>query len=491
MLHHSDPQPFDLLLFGGTGDLAMRKLLPSLYKAHEANTLHPDGKIWGLSRQELSREAYQQLVLDKAGAFIAEETPIDQAMWTSFCQRLHHVRIDVNQESDFQHLIERVPPACPRVTISYLATSPNLFETICRNLAQVGLNHSCARVVLEKPLGIDLDSNIKINTAVSSYFTESQIYRIDHYQGKESVQNLLMMRFANVWFEPLWRREWISSVQITIAETVGVGGRGAFYDDIGALRDMVQNHIIQLLCTLAMEPPSSMDADAIRDEKLKVIHSLKILSEEDVAQHTVRGQYKAGVVSGESALAYHQEANIRPDSHTETYVAIKAEIENWRWAGVPFFLRTGKRMQERLAEIVIQFRDVPHQLFPRTAGNHAPNRLVIRLQPEDSMRLYLFAKKIGNDMIARPTSLDLDFCNTFTGRRTTAYERLLLDTIRGDQTLFVRRDEQAAAWRWVAPMMKVWQASEEPPKQYTAGTWGPAAASALLARENMVWHEEI
>lgn len=490
MRENLEPQPFDLLIFGGTGDLAMRKLLPSLFKAHEAQTLHPDGKIWGISRQALSQDDYRNLANQQARQFITDIEKVDEEVWQDFCKRLDYIQLDAKNAEDFKKLAEKIPPQCPRVTISYLATSPNLFEDICRGLDAVGLNHACARVVLEKPLGTDLESNIAINESIANYFDESQIFRIDHYQGKESVQNLLMMRFANIWFEPLWRREWISHVQITIAESVGIEGRGAFYDHIGALRDMVQNHIIQLICSIAMEAPSSMDADAIRDEKLKVINSLKPFSETDVSLYTVRGQYKSGVIDGKKVKGFHEEDNIAPNSQTETFVAIKTEIENWRWAGVPFFLRTGKRMQERLAEIVIQFRDVPHQLFPRVAGNYAPNQLVIRLQPEDSMTLHLFAKRLGNNMVARPASLNLDFFKAFEGRRTSAYERLLLDAIDGDQTLFVRRDEQEAAWRWVAPIMKVWDESEEPPKQYTAGTWGPASASALLARDGVVWHEE-
>ncbi len=482
-------QPFDLLLFGGTGDLAMRKILPSLFQAHEAKRLHPDGKNLSLSRKLLSTQEYQDFVSKQARPYINKITKIKDDVWESFCQRLDYLALDARKPEDFTLLAQKISPQYPRVTISYLATSPSLFKTICKGLNSVGLNHDCARVVLEKPLGLDLDSNIAINEAVGNYFSEAQTFRIDHYQGKESVQNLLMMRFANIWFEPLWHREYISHVQITIAESVGIGGRGALYDEIGALRDMVQNHLIQLLCTIAMEPPTNMSADAIRNEKFKVIQSLKPFSEADVAQFTVRGQYKSGVINGKPVCGYHQEDNIAADSHTETYVAIRTEIENWRWAGIPFFLRTGKCMQEQLAEIVIQFHDVPHQLFPRTPGNHTPNQLVIRLQPEDSIKLHLFAKRLGHSMIASPAILNLDF-NSSKERCTSAYERLLLDIISGDQTLFVRRDEQEAAWRWVAPIMKVWQESEEPPKQYTAGTWGPASASALLARDGVVWHEE-
>jgi glucose-6-phosphate 1-dehydrogenase len=354
----------------------------------------------------------------------------------------------------------------------------------------VGLNHANVRVVLEKPLGHDLASSNAINAAVGQCFTENQIYRIDHYLGKESVQNLMAIRFGNVLFEPLWRREWINDVQITIAEELGVEERGEFYDQTGALRDMVQNHLLQLLCIVAMEPPVSMAEDAVRDEKLKVLKALKPFTNESVIAKTVRGQYRAGAINGAPVVGYREEHNVAPESDTETFVALQADIANWRWAGVPFFLRSGKRMQERVTEIVINFRNVPHSVFPVPAGLHAANRLVISLQPRESVRLYFLAKEPGDGMNLRPTYLNLDFHATFKVRWADAYERLLLDVIRGRLALFMRRDELAQAWSWVEPIIDSWQQVSIAPKPYTAGSWGPSASSALLSRTGSLWHEE-
>ena len=375
-----------------------------------------------------------------------------------------------------------------RSRVFYLSTSPDLFAGVCQRLAAVKLNQGNSRVVLEKPLGHDLESSNKINDTVGAYFTEQQIYRIDHYLGKEPVQNLLALRFGNTFLEPLWRREWISDVQITVTEQVGVESRAAFYDHTGALRDMVQNHLLQLLCIVAMEPPASINADAVRDEKLKVLRSLKPLDPEGLLTKVVRGQYRAGAAEGKPAEGYLDEPGVAPHSRTETFVALKTEISSWRWAGVPFYLRTGKRMSERLAEIVVNFRKVPHSIFGRQPMT--PNRLVIQLQPNESVRLHLMAKQPGDQMRLRPVYLDLDFKEVFESRSPEAYERLLMDVIRGDLSLFVRRDEQVAAWNWVEPIMEAWENSAEGPKPYTAGTWGPAASSALLSRDGLCWHEE-
>ena len=491
MDNRSTPTPaFDMVLFGGTGDLVMRKLLPSLYQAHAASLLNQQGRLLALGRKAMSRDDYLALVEKNARQHIKEH--FDAAAWESFRARIDYLQVDAGEAAHYPALAEAVGQHPERVVVCYLATAPNLFAGICENLAAVGLNRPNVRVVLEKPLGIDLDSSNEINDAVARFFKEDQLYRIDHYLGKESVQNLMAIRFANALFEPLWRREWIHDVQITISEDLGVGTRGDFYDGTGALRDMVQNHLLQLLCIVAMEPPANMEADAVRDEKLKVLKALRPFSEQDVANKTVRGQYKAGAVAGQPVVGYLQEQGIPADSQTETFVALKAEIDNWRWAGVPFFLRTGKRMQERLAEIVINFRDVPHQLFSGPlSGSHTANRLVIQLQPEESIRLYFLAKEPGDTMRLQPAYLDLDFYKAFKVRRADAYERLLLDVIRGKLALFMRRDELVEAWRWVMPIMECWQnSSNTPPKQYTAGTWGPAASSALLSRDGISWHEE-
>src|SRR5690606_565222 len=361
------------------GDLALRKLLPALYQAHRAGTLHEDGRIFALGRQPIGLDGYLALLAERVKARLGAD--LDGPSWDTFLKRVHFHPLEADNAQDYTALAQALGQDDTRITVCYLATAPQLFTAICQHLANVGLNHSNVRVVLEKPLGHDLESSNAINAAVGRSFTENQIYRIDHYLGKESVQNLIAIRFGNTLFEPLWRREWIDNVQITIAESLGVEERGEFYDKTGALRDMLQNHLLQLLCIVAMEPPASLSEDAVRDEKLKVLKSLKPFTTEDVLSKTVRGQYRHGAINGMPVPGYRDEPHVAPDSHTETFVALQAEVSNWRWAGVPFFLRTGKRMQERVAEIVINFREVPHKVFPAPMGLHSANRLVIHLQP--------------------------------------------------------------------------------------------------------------
>ncbi|QET05587.1 glucose-6-phosphate dehydrogenase [Cupriavidus pauculus] len=479
---------FDMVLFGGTGDLARRKLLPALFDAHRCGGMHAASRILATGSHAQTTEQYIATLEETVRPALGQAKPED---WASFVQRICYVQADARQPGNFDALAEKVHSRNPEVVVCYLATAPHLFVPICEQLHRTKLNTPNVRVVLEKPLGHDLDSNEAINAAVAQFFTEDQIYRIDHYLGKESVQNLMAIRFGNALFEPLWRREWVQDVQITIAEELGVETRGDFYDRTGALRDMVQNHLLQLLCMVAMEPPASLSEDAIRDEKIKILKALKPITPQDVAEKTVRGQYREGAIGGKPVPGYLQEQGIAPDSRTETFVAIKAEIANWRWEGVPFYLRTGKRMQSRLAEIVIHFRDVPHAIFPKPLTLSPQNRLVIQLQPEESIRLYFLAKQPGDTLELTPTSLDLDFAHSFKVRRAGAYERLLRDVIRGRLGLFVRRDEQVQAWRWVEPIIDTWDASSVPPKPYTAGTWGPAASSALMSRDGALWHEEV
>lgn len=481
----NDLQVFDLVLFGGTGDLVTRKLLPALYNAYTHDTIHKEARIFALGRKDMSKEDYCNFAYSKA---INAKENINQEAWNTFCSTIYYLRIDANNLEDYQALKNTLNQNI--TNIYYLSTDPELFKPICQNLANVNLNHEKSRIVLEKPLGHDLKTSNDINDFVAKFFAESQIYRIDHYLGKESVQNLMAIRFGNTLFEALWRRQWISSIQITIAESLGVGSRGAFYDKTGALRDMLQNHLLQLLCIVAMEPPFSLDADTVRNEKLKVLQSLKPLTEEMVVNNVIRGQYKAGSIDGEAAKGYLEEDNIPQNSKMETYVALKAEIQNWRWAGVPFYLRTGKRLQDQMAEIVIQFKDIPCKIFPFNANNFA-NRLIIKLQPDETVQLYFLAKQPGDTNDLKPVYLDLDFHKMFTTRRTEGYERLLLDVIRGQLTLFVRRDEQEAAWKWVEPIGETWKKLNFAPKLYTAGSWGPSSASALLAREGDSWHEEL
>jgi glucose-6-phosphate 1-dehydrogenase len=478
--------PLDLVIFGGAGDLSLRKLLPALYMAHLHKTLPDDTRIVALGRHAWDRAAFTAFIDDKVRGFIASDA-LDAAAWQGFVQRLVYVSLDATRAEDFAALGQALRANVDRVY--YLATAPTLFTTICAHLHGAGLVDARSRVVLEKPLGHDLASARAINDEVAKYFAESQTFRIDHYLGKETVQNLMVLRFGNAIFEPLWRSPSIKSVQITVAESVGVGSRAGFYDGTGALRDMVQNHLLQLLCIVAMEPPVSLDPDAVRDEKLKVLRSLRPMTVADVARDTVRGQYTAGNVGGERAVGYLQEDNVPAGSDTETFVALRAHINNWRWANVPIFLRTGKRLAERRSEIVVEFAPLPYSLFP-DAPRQPVNRLLIRLQPEEHVQLQMMAKQPGSGMKLRPVALDLDLQSALAGRRAEAYERLLIDVIKGRLTHFMRRDELEAAWTWVEPIIDGWKSLGEKPRAYAAGSWGPAASSALMAREDSTWSEE-
>jgi glucose-6-phosphate 1-dehydrogenase len=482
----SPAAPLDLVIFGGVGDLSVRKLLPALYMAHLHNNLPEQTQIVALGRQSWDRAAFLHFIQEKVRAFIGDKAYQDE-VWTAFVRRLTYVRIDATAPGDYQDLKAEMQPGSDRVY--YLATAPSLFVGICANLQGAGLIDDRSRVVLEKPLGHDLASARQINHDVGQYFQEQQVFRIDHYLGKETVQNLMVLRFGNSIFEPLWRSPQIKSIQITVAESVGVGSRAGFYDGTGAMRDMVQNHLLQLLCIVAMEPPVSLDPDAVRDEKLKVLRSLRPMTVADVARDTVRGQYTAGASGGEVAVGYLQEENIPEGSGTETFVALKAHINNWRWANVPIFLRTGKRMAARQSEIVIEFAELPFTIFNDSA-HQSVNRLLIRLQPEEHIQLQMMAKEPGSGMKLRPVKLDLDLQTAFAERRAEAYERLLIDVIKGRLTHFMRRDELEAAWAWVEPIIDGWQQLGEKPKPYTAGSWGPAASSALMAREGSSWVEE-
>lgn len=474
---------FDLVLFGATGDLAMRKLLPCLYQAHVAGLLHPQGRILGVSRSDLDTEAFLAKVETHSKIHVKQNFS-DEA-WASFIKRIEYLTVDVTHAEHFTALGEAVKARSQTESVViYLSTAPKFFAQACENLAAVGLNADNVRVVLEKPLGTDLASSQQINTDVARYFKEEQIYRIDHYLGKESLQNLLALRFANAMFEPLWNNKYIKSVQLTIAEQLGVEERGEFYDITGALRDMVQNHLMQMLCMTAMEAPKSLDADDVRDEKVKVIKALKPLTAESVKTNVVRGQYTAA----EGLNGYLQEVNVPSESFTETYVAIKAEIDNPRWSGVPFYLRTGKRMAGKVAEIVLNFKDMDNHIFD--GSRPSPNRLVIELQPNESVRLYTQVKTPGAGNKVEITPMGIDLGKQIEGRRAEAYERLLLDVINGKLALFNRRDELEAAWEYVMPILEGWAADSRAPHGYAAHSWGPEAADALLARNGDKWHEQ-
>jgi glucose-6-phosphate 1-dehydrogenase len=479
---------FDMLLFGGTGDLVTRKLLPALYRRHAAGQMSDDSRIAGVARSNLSREEYLAQAEAACREFLGSE--FDATHWAAFASRLTYVKADAQAPQDYAAIAAMLAGRERTVRVFFFSTASTLFATIAANLAQAGVVTPLSRVVLEKPLGHDVASADAINHDVGSIFAENQIYRIDHYLGKEAVQNLMALRFGNALFEPLWRRGFIKHVQITVAEELGVERRGHFYDATGALRDMVQNHLLQLLCIMAMEPPASSDPDAVRDEKLKVLRALRPLRDRDVLVKTVRGQYKAGVIGGAPVAGYLDEADIAADSTTETFVALKAEIDTWRWAGVPFYLRTGKRLQSRLTELVVTFEDVPHPIFEKPAAADAANLLVIRLQPDECITLTILAKNPGEGMRLKPVNLALDLGETFKTRSLDAYERLLMDTIKGNLTLFMRRDELDAAWRWIDPIIAGWGQHDERPKSYIAGSWGPAASSALIGRDGFEWHDE-
>ncbi|MGB3753847.1 MAG: glucose-6-phosphate dehydrogenase [Parerythrobacter sp.] len=491
-----------LLLFGATGDLSQRMLLPSLCALDADGLLSPDLQIIGTARSEMDDAGFRQFAREA----LERHLPADRrGGMAGFLNRLQYRAVDATTPEGYAELAEAVGRDCDDSEGSgdsdgpdhsdglaiFLSTAPNLFEPTIAGLQAAGLDCGNVRMCLEKPLGSDLASSQAINDAVAAAFAEDRIFRIDHYLGKETVQNLLALRFANLMFEPLWNAASIDHVQISVAETVGLEQRVGFYDEAGALRDMVQNHMLQLLALVAMEPPGHFDATAIRDEKVKVLRLLRPVQ----SGETVTGQYRAGAIGGKAVPGYAEE--LEADSDTETFVAIKAHVDNWRWSGVPFYLRTGKRMPRRVTEIVVQFRAVPHSIFTGLKGGSTatmqPNRLVIGIQPDENVTLHLMAKVpgLGRDGIRlRAVPLDIAMPDAFVGQhRRIAYERLLLDLIEGDQTLFVRRDEVEAQWDWIDAVRELWAADGTTPKTYTAGSWGPSASAALTERDGVTWNE--
>jgi glucose-6-phosphate 1-dehydrogenase len=478
--------PCDFVVFGGTGDLAVRKLLPALYLRDRDGQLTDGTRIVAVSRAGLDEAGYRDKIRGELPRFV-RAPELDDATVTRFIDRLTHVSLDIDDESSWPALVEQLPLS-DRVRVFYLAIGPALFGRVSQRLAEHGLVTETSRLVREKPLGHDLASAREVNDALGAVFEEHQIFRIDNYLGKESVQNLLVTRFANTFLEPLWNSHWVDHVQITVSESLGVGERGSYYDRSGALRDMVQNHLLQLVCLVAMEPPTYVDRETVRDEKLKVLQALRPMTPELVDRDTVAGQYTAGLCDGTPASSYADE--VGHASSTETFVALRTEVQNWRWAGVPFYLRTGKRMSERLSEIVVVFKEPPHPMFPHSEGPTEPNRLHIRVQPDEGMRLHMTAKEPGPGGIRlRPVSLDLSYATAFGGRSPDAYERLLMDVVRGNTTLFMRRDEVEAAWAWVAPILDRWSQPTHRPRRYPAGTHGPFAANTLLERDGRSWQE--
>jgi glucose-6-phosphate 1-dehydrogenase len=478
--------PFDFIIFGGTGDLSERKLLPSLYHRQRDHQFSEPTRIIGTSRTKMSDDEFRTFARKAIEEHVAPEY-IDKAELDEFLARLSYVAADAVSGDGFDALKAAIGDS-KTIRAFYLAVAPSLFGDISRNLKSHDLITPASRIVLEKPLGRDLDSARELNDLVGENFRESQIFRIDHYLGKETVQNLMALRFANALYEPLWNSAHIDHVQITVAETVGLEDRVTYYDKAGALRDMVQNHLLQLLCLVAMEAPASMEANAVRDEKLKVLRALKRINGNEAPRHTVRGQYRAGASAGGPVKGYVEE--LGSESGTETFVAIRAEIENWRWAGVPFYLRTGKRLATRVSEIVIEFKPIPHSIFDDGAGPIFANQLVIRLQPDEGVKQFIMIKDPGpGGMRLRQIPLDMSFAQSFKGRAPDAYERLIMDVVRGNQTLFMRRDEVEAAWSWIDPIQQAWEGSRQEVQGYTAGTWGPSASIALIERDGRTWHE--
>jgi len=484
------PGPTIVSIFGATGDLTMRKLIPSLYRLFAEGRTPEKFVVIGVGRSY--DDATFRDAMRKAVSKFSEDGRPARKTWNEFDDRLVYEQGDFGQADLYERLAKHVNRieqewGEPAVRISYLAVPPEIFDPIIEGLASVGLNDDAARdrIVIEKPFGRDLDSAVQLTQRIGSVFRESQVFRIDHYLGKETVQNLLAFRFGNAFFEPIWNRTYIDHVQMTVAETVGVEKRGAFYETAGALRDMIQNHMLQLMCLIAMEPPNAFDADSVIARKVDVLKAIRPVDTSNIGSHAIRGQYGPGWIKGEKAAGYRQEPNVAADSDTETFAALRLFVDNWRWQNVPFYLRTGKRMPEKVSTIVIQFCPVPHAIFPdHAAGGWEANRLIINIQPDEGVVMRLHAKQPGQGMKLRPVNMRFTYEESFGAQPAEAYETLLFDVMLGDRSLFMRDDQEEAAWRVVTPILEAWQ---DLPKadfpNYAAGTWGPAEADALIARE--------
>ena len=480
-------ESFDIVVFGATGDLALRKLVPALFHRWCDGQISDDSRIIAASRDPMESAAYREMAATHINGAGGQSDR--SGKWAAFVERLTYVAVDGTGEgSGWDELKSALDPDPDKIRLFYLALPPSIYGQVCAELGAHGLNTPNARIVLEKPIGSDYHSARRINDQVGEVFPENAIFRIDHYLGKETVQNLLILRFANYLFEPIWNANGIDHVQITVAESLGAGKRAAYYDRSGALRDMVQNHLLQLACLVAMEPPDSLDADAVRTEKLKVLRALRPVTEANVTKDIVRGQYQTGAVDGETVPGYVDE--VGQPSATETFVGARAHIDNWRWAGVPFYMRTGKRMSSRRSEIIVQFKPVPHDVVGAAKGTLHPNRLVIRLQPDEGVKLMLMTKDPGpGGLRLRYVPLNLSYAEHFEDNYPDAYERLLMAVVRGNLNLFMRRDEVEAAWRWVDGIIQAWDDSEVPMYAYPAGTDGPTQAALLMAREEREWFD--
>jgi glucose-6-phosphate 1-dehydrogenase len=483
-------EAFALIIFGASGDLTRRKLVPALWSLYASRTLPEPFIVVGVSRTEMTDEEFRIRMREAVGEF-ARIQPPSEMVWNRFASSLFYVPGDPTDATTYARLrqrLEELEPARggPRNRLFYCATPPSLYDDIVENLGASGLaaeEGGWTRIVIEKPFGRDLQSARALNAQLARAFREEQIYRIDHYLGKETVQNILVFRFANEIFEPLWNRNHVAEVQITVAETIGVESRGAYYEEAGALRDMMQNHLLQLLCLIAMEPPVTFDADPVRDEKNKVMLAVRPLDRARVPENTLRAQYGAGFVDGKPVVAYTQEKGVARESRTETFALLRLSVDNWRWAGVPFYLRTGKRLARRVSEIAIRFHRTPHMIFRRSPEGVAPNVLVIRIQPDEGMALTVLAKTPGPDLKLGPVTLDFHYGEVFGGQPPEAYERLLLDAIHGDATLYARGDWVEQAWALLAPVLEAWEREPGPLPTYEAGTWGPPQANAFITRD--------
>lgn len=482
-------KPCDYIIFGALGDLTRRKLIKAIYQLEKAKHIPFETQITGVARHEINETEFIEQMRKSLEEFMSED--IEQDVWERLSKRLKYLKMDLSSHSEYIKLHDIIEPK-NRIMVNYCATPPTIYGDICHGLAAGGLIKADTRVVLEKPIGHDLKSSQDINNAVSRFFQEDQIYRIDHYLGKETVQNLLALRFANSIFTTNWDHNTIDHVQITVAEEVGIEGRWGYFDKSGQMRDMVQNHLIQILTLVAMEPPVNLKSDSLKSEKLKVLKAIRPITCDNVSEKTVRGQYTAGFLKGGPVPGYLEEKDGNDLSSTETFVALKVDIDNWRWADVPFYLRTGKRMPAKRSEIVIYFKQVPHNIFDLSYRDLPPNKLIIRLQPDEGVEVEMLNKipGIGEGVKLQRTMLDLSFSEAFNHERISdAYERLILETMLGNQSLFIHRDEVELAWSWIDSIQNAWAEINEPPKSYPAGTWGPVASVALMARDGKAWEE--
>ena len=488
------PEPCTLVIFGATGDLTHRKLVPALYNLAADGALPPARGVGGFARRDKTDEIFRA-ELEEAARKHSRQS-INDELWKSFASSICYHRSGFDDLAGYETLAKRLDELdAARGTrgnrLFYLAAAPDQFEVILENLRKSGLNRGAnggwARVIVEKPFGTDLPSARHLNDLVEGAFPEADTYRIDHYLGKETAQNIMVLRFANALFEAMWNARYIDHIQITASEPLGVEGRAGYYDKSGALRDMVQNHLLQLLCLTAMEPPTGLDADAIRDEKVKVLRSLRPIEGSDVSKHVIRGQYGAGAINGKRVAAYRDEANVDPESMTETFVALQVNVDNWRWAGVPFFVRVGKRLPKGGTEIAVHFKSVPPVLFKATGEAVDDNVLVIRIQPDEGVSLRMSAKMPGSSLRIEPVKMDFHYGTSFGKATPEAYERLLLDAMSGDPTLFARRDEVEEAWKFVDAIRDAWKANPEDLAFYSSGSWGPAEADELIKRHGTTW----